>query len=160
MPRKKTTGRKDRIKCPIPDDLIPIFDEAKAIRRWLGKIKALVAGFVHIKRFFKTGWIDETEVMLGFKLILDRIELNLPYRVCPSCTRLNQCSRCGGRGWMTASQSLKCRHEIQKQRTSVRDTSPTESSSGSSNSQLQMKFASSIVPPDGSTSSMSEQCGG
>lgn len=159
MPRKKTTGRKDRIKCPIPDDLIPLFDEAAAIRRWLFKMRLQTSGFTHIKRYFKTGWLNEKDVLLGLKLILDRVELNIPHRVCPGCSRLLQCPRCGGKGWLTVTESYRCRQEILKRRTSARATSQTEKSSGSSSSPLTTKSASSTEPHDDSTSSTSELSG-
>lgn len=145
---------KDQVDHEIPADLLATFTEARRIRKWTWRVRKLMQGLGCITDFFGNNTIPKEDVLLGFSLILKRIEQALPFTVCLGCKREKQCT-CGGKGWLTEPQRTQCLIELQARRTSARDTSRTARSTESSSSRPSMPSRSSTASPESSTSSES-----
>jgi len=125
---------KDRRRRFVPPQLQPIFREAKAIKKWLWKMRLQVTGIVHIRKNLGTVNpelnVDDLARTLG--MILDRVAMNLPDVICSQCWNKEKC-KCNGKGWLTKCQASKWQKPKRpRRRTSELDTSQTASTEASS----------------------------
>jgi hypothetical protein len=116
---------RDRLNQEVPEGLERAFEEGRRIRRWIATMRSSLQGFRQIRASFGADIGTTTrEVLEAIYIILDRLEMSLPYAVCVKCKKSPICA-CKGLGWLPPYK-LHCRSNTRKEISKARDTLLTE----------------------------------